>query len=426
MDEADLTLLKFMIIILVSVTLTALYFIISRRRRTPKYQLNPDELPDVGDCLLKFAGMTKSAVHGGNDVEVFQNGALFPALVRSIEEAKETIHLELFVWDTGELEHQFVELFCNKAKQGVKVRILLDAIGSMDADKKQLQIMRDAGVDLQIYCEVSWWNLRRFNHRTHRKILIVDGLVGYTFGHGIADQWRGNGEDKDHWRDTGVRIRGPAVFSLQSVFMENWIEETTCIPTESSCFPDLKEEGNISAHVVSSATGDAISGVGLLYSLAIASAKKSIYIQNPYFAPEKNVAELLAKMVRRGVEVHLMVPGKHTDNPFVRWAGCSLYRPLLESGVNIYEFQPSLLHQKIVVVDGEWTHVGSTNFDARSLALNEEIGVGLLDKDIAAQLISAFNEDLRRCTKIELHEWRKRRWYFRLFDRFAYLLRDQL
>lgn len=414
------------ITILISAALTSLYFIISRRRRTPKYQLNPDDLPEVGECLRKFAGLTKSAVHPDNHVDVFQNGSLFPQLIKDIRAARDTVHLELFVWDTGDLERQFVELFCEKARQGIKVRLLLDAIGAMDADKEQLQKLRDAGVELQIYCEASWWNLRRFNHRTHRKILVVDGKVGFTFGHGIADQWRGNGEDNNHWRDTGVRITGPATFSLQSVFMENWIEETNCIPTESSCFPELTRQGDVTAHVVSSATGDAISSVGLLYSLAIASARKHIYIQNPYFAPEKSMVDLLRKMVRRGVEVHLMVPGKHTDNPFVRWAGCSLYRPLLEGGVNIYEFQPSLLHQKIVVVDGEWTHVGSTNFDARSIALNEEVGVGILDKNIAEQMIAAFRDDLRRCEKIELSNWRKRPWYYRIFDELAYLLRDQL
>ena len=414
------------ITIFISAAFTSLYFIITRRRRTPKYDLNPDELPEVGECLRKFAGLTKSAVHGGNQVEVFQNGSLFPQMIKDIRAAQDTVHLELFVWDKGELERQFVELFCEKVQQGVKVRLLLDAIGARDADKKQLQTLRDAGVDLQIYCEASWWNLRRFNHRTHRKILVVDGKVGFTFGHGIADQWRGNGEDKHHWRDTGIRISGPAVFALQSVFMENWIEETTCIPTEPSCFPSLAQRGDVTAHVVSSAAGDAISSVGLLYSLAIASARKHIYIQNPYFAPEKNMVDLLCRMVRRGVEVHLMVPGKHTDNPFVRWAGCSLYRPLLEGGVNIYEFNPSLLHQKIVVVDGEWTHVGSTNFDARSLALNEEAGVGLLDSTVAEQLIAAFDDDMRRSDKIDLDKWRKRLWFYRVFDEVAYLLRDQL
>lgn len=405
---------------------TALYFIISHRRRTPKYRLNPDDLPEVGECLSNFAGLTKSAVHEGNHVELFQNGSIFPALVEAIRNAQDTVHLESFVWDKGELEKEFVQLLCQKVKEGVKVRVLLDAIGSMDADPKQLKILRDNGVKFWEYCKVRWWNLRRFNHRTHRKLLIIDGKIGFTFGHGIADQWLGEGQDKHHWRDTGIKITGPAVFSLQAVFMENWMEETDVIPTESSCFPHLEPTGSVTAHVVSSATGDAISAVGLLYSLAIASARQSVYIQNPYFAPEKSLVELLCKMVKRGVEVHLMIPGKQTDNPFVRRAGCSLYRPLLEGGVKLYEYNLTLLHQKIVVVDGKWTHVGSTNFDARSLALNEEVGIGLLDSKIAESLIEAFHHDLQHCTEITLERWHKRRWYHKSFDWFAYLLRDQL
>ncbi len=412
--------------VLASVIATSIAFVIAQRRRTGKHRFNPDTLPEIGDCLYTIAGITKSVVHSGNRVEVFQNGDLFPELMRAIRAARETVHCESFVWDTGKLEVLFVELFCQKAREGVKVRLLLDSIGSMSASREQLKKLCEAGVELHEYCRPRWWNLRRFNHRTHRKLMVVDGIVGFTYGHGFADQWLGNGEDEKHWRDTGVRIEGPAVYSLQSVFMENWVEETSCIPTEASCFPEIEVQGSVKAHVVSSATGDALSAVGLLYTLAIACARKEIYIQNPYFAPEKNVVELLGKMVQRGVKVHLMVPGKHTDNPFVRWAGCSLYRPLLESGVRIYEFEPSLLHQKIVVVDGQWTHVGSTNFDARSLALNEEVGVGLLDTETAQKLIAAFHDDLRRCKEIKLDEWRKRPRYYRLFDAFAYLLRDQI
>lgn len=414
------------ITIFISAAFTSLYFIITRRRRTPKYDLNPDELPEVGECLRKFAGLTKSAVHGGNQVEVFQNGSLFPQMIKDIRAAQDTVHLELFVWDKGELERQFVELFCEKVQQGVKVRLLLDAIGARDADKKQLQTLRDAGVDLQIYCEASWWNLRRFNHRTHRKILVVDGKVGFTFGHGIADQWRGNGEDKHHWRDTGIRISGPAVFALQSVFMENWIEETHSVPSGHACFSQTSAPGTTSAHIVSSATGDAISSVALLYTLAIASARDEIIIQNPYFSPERDIVKLLGEMVKRGVKVHLMVPGGRTDSPIVRRAGMALYRGMLEAGVRIYEFCPTLLHQKIVIVDGAWSHVGSTNFDARALALNEEVGVGLLDRTIANQLREAFLQDLARSEEIHLENWRERAWFDRLVDDAVYLLRAQI
>lgn len=420
------TLITTILLILFAVAATSLYFLMTKRRRTPNLELNPDELPEVHQCLRFLAGATKSVIHPGNEAEIFQNGSIFPAMVESIEAAQGTVHFESFVWTKGELEKQFVDLFCAKAKEGVKVRVLLDAIGAMDADAEQLKRLRAGGVELREYCRAHWWNLRRFNHRTHRKLLILDGKVAFVFGHGIADQWLGQGQDQKHWRDTGVRIAGPAVQSLQSVFLENWIEETETVPTEDSCFPEIEEQGPVTAHVVSSATGEALSSVALLYTLAIACARKEIIIQNPYFAPEKAVVTLLGQMVKRGVKVHVMVPGKRTDNPFVRRAGCSLYLPMLKAGVRLYEFNRTLLHQKVVIVDGAWIHVGSTNFDARSLALNEEVGVGLLDAKLASELKTAFEEDLKGSKEILLKNWLKRRWYTRFFDWFAYLLRDQI
>jgi cardiolipin synthase len=281
-------------------------------------------------------------------------------------------------------------------------------------------------VKLAHYCKPRWWNWRRFNHRTHRKLLVVDGRIGYTFGHGVADQWLGNGDAAETWRDTAVRIEGPVVHALQSVFAQNWVEETHRVLGTPACFPELEPRGNVPVHVVSSATGDAVSAVAMLYTMAIATARREVLIQNPYFAPSDGVVELFAMMVKRGVAVHLMVPGKHTDSPFVRRAGCNLYDALLEAGVRVYEFEPTLLHQKIVVVDELWSHVGSTNFDARSLALNEEIGVGLLDAGIAAELKQAFSRDLTRCRELELEQWRRRPVYDRVYERFAYLLHEQL
>lgn len=405
---------------------TMVWFLFTNRRRTPRLNLDPDGLPEVQESLRLMAGLTDSAVLAGNDAQIFQNGALFPAMINAINDARDTVHLETFVWTKGQLEKQFVAVLCAKASHGIKVRVLLDAIGAMDADPKALETLRAGGVDLRMYCRPHWWNFRRFNHRTHRKLLIVDGQTGFTFGHGVADQWLGDGQDEHHWRDTGVRVTGPVVHSMQSVFLQNWIEETKEIPTEDSCFPELGEQGKVKAHVVASATGEAISSVAMLYTLAIASARKEIIIQNPYFAPDRNLVDLLAKMVRRGVGVHLMVPGKQTDAPFVRRAGCSLYRPLLEAGVRLYEFNRTLIHQKIVIVDDIWIHVGSTNFDARSLALNEEVGVGLLDADLAAQLKSAFFDDLKSSREITLQEWLKRPWHLKVFDWFAYSLRNQI
>jgi cardiolipin synthase len=406
--------------------LATVYFVLTHRRHTPYLKLELDTLPALQDGLSTLAGLTGGAVAQGNAFEVLQNGELYPAMKRDIENARCTVHLESFVWTKGQLEREFVDLLSAKARSGCKVRVLIDAMGGMGADTRQLERLSQSGAEVSIYCRPHWWNVRRFNHRTHRKLLIVDGSIGYTFGHGIADQWLGNGEDKDHWRDTAVRAEGPVVQALQSVFVENWIEEMKCVPSGEGCFPVLEHRGSSDAHVVSSASGEALSAVSLLYTTAIACARREILIQNPYFAPDDGICELFAMMIRRGVAVHLMVPGMNTDSRFVRRAGCHLYQDLLEAGVRLYEFQPTLLHQKIVVVDEIWSHIGSTNFDSRSLALNEEVGIGILDSTVAAELKHAFNEDLKRCKEITLSAWQQRAWHTRAFDWVAYQVHDQL
>jgi len=403
-----------------------LIFLLTRARGTPYLELHPDEYPKIEDALPMIAGLTESAVHEGNSATVFQNGAIFPAMLADIAAAKHSVHLETFVWSEGEVERLFVDALTERARTGVSVRVLTDSLGAMNASEQELERLKRSGAKVSSYCKPHWWNIGRFNHRTHRKLLVVDGRIGYAFGHGVADEWLGDAEDQKHFRDTGVRLEGPVVHGLQTVFAQNWVEETHALPVMADCFPVLEPSGDISAHVVSSASGDAVSSVAMLYTVAIATARREVLIQNPYFAPNDGVVELFAMMVRRGVKVHLMVPGKHTDSPFVRRAGCSLYAALLEAGVRLYEFEATLLHQKIVVVDEIWSHVGSTNFDARSLALNEEIGVGILDAGIAAQLKAAFNEDLRRCHEIKLEQWRRRPVFARAYERFAYLLHEQL
>jgi len=403
-----------------------LTFMLTHRRLTPYLHLQLDELPELCESMQSLAVLTGGAVHEGNRCQVLQNGALFPAMIADIQAARHTVHLETFVWTAGEVERQFVDVLCAKAREGVKVRLLIDALGGSSATEARLCELREAGVELNLYCRPAWWNLRRFNHRTHRKILIVDGAVGYTFGHGIADQWLGDGEDKDHWRDTAVRLEGPVASALQSVFLENWIEETNCVPAGDGCYPGPEPKGDVAAHVVSSASEEVGSKVALLYTVAIASARKEVIIQNPYFAPDDGVCELFAKMVKRGVAVHLMLPGRKTDSPFVRLAGTYLYQSLLEAGVRVYEFEPTLPHQKIVIVDRIWSHVGSTNFDARSLALNEEVGVGILGKETAEELRAAFVDDLKRSSELQLERWRRRPLLDRGYSWLAYQLHSQL
>jgi len=404
----------------------ALFFLLTRARGTPYLELDPDEYPEIKDALPLIAGLTESAVHEGNSAAVLQNGAIFPAMLADIAAAKYSVHLESFVWSAGTLETRFVDALSERARAGVNVRVLIDCVGGSKADEGELERLTQSGATLSTYCKPHWWNFGRFNHRTHRKLLVVDGRIGYAMGHGIADEWLGQGNDPKHFRDTGVRFEGPVVHGLQSVFAQNWVEETHCLPAVAECFPILEPAGKISAHVVSSASADAVSSVAMLYTVAIAMAQREVLIQNPYFAPNDGVVELFAMMVRRGVKVHLMLPGEHTDSKFVRRAGCNLYAALLEAGVRLYEFEPTLLHQKIVVVDEIWSHVGSTNFDARSLALNEEVGVGILDAGVAAELKAAFKQDLRHCRELRLEEWRRRPVFDRAYERFAYLLHEQL
>jgi len=411
---------------LVGGAVSAAYCILMQRRHAPHLTFEPGSLPNIDSGLRVVAGLTRAAVQLGNRAQVLQNGAFFDAVERDIQAARYTVHIETFVWTRGTLEARFADLLCAKVREGVKVRVVIDAMGGIRASRGQLRRMRKCGVDLQIFCRLHWWNLRRLNHRTHRKIFVIDGEIGYTCGHGIADQWLGDAEDRAHWRDTAVRLEGPIVHSLQSVFMENFVWESQCVPSGEGSFPPLPTRGSVDSHIVSDSSGLAISSVALLYTVAIACARREVLIQNPYFAPDDTIVELFATLVRRGVEIRLMVPGENTDSPFVRRAGCHLYELLLRAGVHIHEFLPTLIHQKVVVVDGVWAHIGSTNFDSRSLKLNEEVGIGLLDQAVATQLRQAFADDLRRSRELTLEEWRKRPGYSRVIDWMAYQVHDQL
>jgi len=416
------------VLIAVCITAAMVLFatILMKRRRTPYLKLDPDRLPSFDEGLETAAGLTESSVHYGNKAQVFQDGDAFDAMIADIQAAEHTVHMESFVWSDGKVADRFIEALNAKAGEGKAVRVLLDAVGASGATSAQLERMKQGGCELTIYCKPRYWNVRRFNHRTHRKLLIIDGTIGYAFGHGIDDRWSGHGEDADHWRDTALRMEGPVVHAMQSVFAQNWVEETKRVLAGPGNFCQVDPRGDVPAHVVSSASDDAVSSVAMLYTVAIAAARREVLIQNPYFAPGEGVVTLLCMMVKRGVKVHLMVPGQHTDSPVVRRAGCHLYADLLEGGVKLYEFEPTLIHQKIMVVDGIWSHVGSTNFDARSLALNEEVGVGVLDREIAAELARAFWEDRKRAYEWTYAEWRRRPLYSKILDRLAYAVHDQL
>lgn len=414
-----------LVLVVVAVLSTTAYFVLKHRRPTTGFKFELEQLPPIDTGLRMIAGITNGQIHWHNSAHIYENDRIFEAMLADMESATHSIHLETFVWTTGELTRRFLDVLRRKREQGVTVRILVDAIGAMSSSSKEFAEIRECGIEFAEYRPITRLDIRRFNNRTHRKLLVIDGLIGYTFGHGLGDEWLGDAQDKHHWRDTGVRLEGGVVRALQSVFMQDWVETTRQIPTDPACFRESKRQGDTAVHVVTS-TADSPSSVAQLYQLAIASAREEVIIQNPYFSPEPQVPNLLASIARRGVKVHLMVPGEHTDAPVVRRAGCWLYDVMLQAGVNIYEYQPTLLHQKIVIVDGKWSHIGSTNFDERSLALNAEIGVGLLSERIASELKASFQRDLQVSTQLQPEVWARRSRYQRVIDWCAYQAHEQL
>jgi cardiolipin synthase A/B len=384
------------------------------------------DVDSVREALPSIVGVTHGTLVDGNTVEVLQNGEFFPPLLADIAAAKETIHLESYVWWKGEICHRVAAALAERARAGVEVRVLLDASGSSRMEKEVRATMEDAGVHLARYRPLRVSNLGRMNRRDHRKIAVFDGRTGYVFGHGIAEEWTGHAQDREHWRDTGAKLRGPIVGGLQSAFSENWTEETGEVLVGTKFFPKLERVGNVQTHLAYYFDQGSVSSVDLLFRLAFASARRSLWIQNPYLSADGEVIRLLADAADRGVDVRLMLPGEITDAQVVRHAGHYKYRLLLEHGVKIYEYQPTLNHQKIIVVDGLWSHIGSTNFDNRSFELNDEISLGIVDAAIADELREAFRRDAQSCTPMSEKEWKSRAWTHKLRDWSSYRLNDLL
>ena len=384
---------------------------------------------DFGALLPSIVGLTQSSLERGNRVQLLENGdGFFPLLLRDIAAARESVHIESYIWWKGAICEQVAAALAAKAKQGVEVRLLVDASGGHKMDRKLRDEMLAAGVQVRVFHPLRFSNIGRLNNRDHRKEMIIDGRVGYIGGFGIAEEWTGNGQDKDHWRDTGVRVEGPVVSRMQSAFCENWIEETGEIPAGLKYFPPpAGPEGPSAAHLAYTSPTGAVSSVQVLYYLAITSAKKSILIQNPYMLPDDDALKALGDAVKRGVDVTIMVPAtSSTDSPIVQHASHHQFGEMMKAGVKIWEFQRTLLHQKIIVVDGVWSCVGSTNFDDRSFQLNDEISMGILDPQLAAQLTAAFEADRKFAKQRTLEEWKRRGVWHKMIDGLAYLGSSQL
>ena len=363
----------------------------------------------------------------GNRVETLVNGErFFPAMLEAIRGATRTITFETYIYWSGAVGEQFTAALIERAQAGVKVHVLFDAFGSGRIDKAAVERMKQAGVRIERYNPVRIHMLARLNNRTHRKILVVDGRIGFTGGAGIADEWAGDARNPKEWRDTHFRIQGPAVAQMQAAFMENWIEVTGQVLHGADYFPPLGPAGKELAQFSISSPGGGGESMQVLYLLSIAASARTIDLSAAYFVPDNNEVRMLVAAAKRGVRVRIIMPGHETDSPVVRRASRSTWGDLLKAGIEIYEYQPTFYHCKVMVVDGVWTSLGSTNFDTRSFSVNDEANLNVHDRQFAAAQLAVFEQDLKRSRRITLEEWQNRPWREKLWEHTVGMLSSQL
>jgi cardiolipin synthase len=363
----------------------------------------------------------------GNKIEVLLNGdQIFPAMLDAIRHAEKTITFETYIYWSESIGKEFADALSERARSGVKVHVLLDFIGSIKMDQKQIDDMKAAGVQIQRYHKPVWWKLARLNNRTHRKLLIVDGKVGFTGGVGIADQWRGNAQDENHWRDTHFRVEGPVVGQMQAVFTDNWTKATGVVLDGDEYFPALQKTGSLAAQMFSSSPTGGSESMHLMYLMAITAARKTIDLSSSYFVPDELAVKALVAAAKRGVRVRIITPGKYIDSDLVRHASRERWGSLLAAGVRIAEYQPTMYHVKALVVDSQLVSVGSTNFDNRSFSINDEANLNVMDPEFARAQAAIFDDDWRRARPISLERWQDRPLLEKLGSELASLVGAQL
>jgi cardiolipin synthase len=367
------------------------------------------------------------AVLPGNRAQALVNGdQIFPEMLKAIRGAQNTVTFESYIYWRGATGEAFTKALAERAQAGVKVHVLFDALGSQKMEPRLIEELKTAGVEVELYNPVRWYTLARMNNRTHRKILVVDGRIGFTGGAGIADEWTGNAQDPQHWRDTHFRVEGPVVAQMQAAFMENWIEVTGNVLHGEAYFPELRRDGAQRAQFFISSPGGGGESMQLMYLLSIAAAAKAIQLSAAYFVPDDNEVRTLVEAAKRGVKVQIIVPGKETDSSVVRRASRSTWGELLRAGIEIYEFQPTFFHCKVMIVDALWVSVGSTNFDTRSFSTNDEANLNVYDREFAAAQLRIFEDDLKRSRRIALEEWEKRPLAEKAWEHTMGLLSSQL
>jgi len=390
------------------------------------------ELPTLDIKQPAFAATlgayTGTTVVGGNRVEILLNGAeIFPAKLALIRGARRTINYAQYVFEDGQPAEDVAAALAERCRAGIKVNVLLDAVGTLAMPSALREEMSGAGCRVESYRPLSPFTIERVNYRNHRRILVVDGLVGVSGGSGTSGKWSGDGRQEGHWRDTDVLVEGPVIEQLQGAFAENWLEATGVAIGGPEYFPRrrLDSKGLVDAQVVRSSPAGGSTAMYTMFLLALASARHSIHITNPYFVPDEKMINTLLAAANRGVEVVLLIPGA-IDHNLVRQASRSEFGRLLENGVQIYEYRPALLHAKTMIVDGIWSTVGSTNLDYRSFSLNEELNVAIYDVGTAQRLERIFADDLANSRRVMYKDWKNRGLASRFLELLAFPLKEQM
>ncbi|MET0281999.1 MAG: phospholipase D-like domain-containing protein [Steroidobacteraceae bacterium] len=366
-------------------------------------------------------------VVGGNAVQELQNGVeIFPAMLDAISGATTSVNFETYIYWSGEIGERFTAALIERARAGVPVKVTVDWAGSIKMDAELLARMADGGVEVQRYRPLHWYTLGRLNNRTHRKLLVVDGRVAFTGGVGIADQWQGDAEDPDHWRDLHFRVEGPIAAQFQAAFNDNWVKMTGQILNGGAYFVAVPPAGEVSAQLFIASPSGGSQSMQLMYLVTIAAAVESLDIAAAYFVPDDLLLQALLQARQRGVRIRLLVPGPYTDSQAVALASTSSWGRLLAAGVQIHQYQPTMMHSKMVVADGYLVSVGSTNLDVRSLQLNDEANLNIYDAGFAGRMTQIFEADLARSTPYTAAMWKQRPWTQRLAELLLVPIRSQL
>jgi cardiolipin synthase len=362
----------------------------------------------------------QAPIVGGNRVTLLLNGEqIYPAILGAIRRAKRTITYAQYSYEDGPIARDVATALAERCRAGVTAHVLLDGVGTLQMPREYVELMEQGGCQVVSFRPVGPLGIARVNNRNHRRILVVDGRIGFTGGSGISDKWMGNGRVADHWRDTDIQVEGPAVEYLQGAFAENWVEATGAVLGGVDYFPrPIESKGRTQVQVIRSGPRGGSYAMYTTFLLALSSARRSIKITNPYVLLDEMMTDTLVQAARRGVHVSFLVPGI-SDHPLVRHAGRRQFGRLLEAGIEIHEYTAALLHAKTMVIDGLWATVGSTNLDHRSFKLNDELNVVAYDANVARQLEKVFQDDLRYSTQIDLESWRNRSVRGRLFELLA-------